>query len=222
MTAAIIELDDWREWHHVKDACRRDPLAHDWSDLGWIAMTDKRDALRIYARLGFHIHLLHGIVDDARTSPPLGICTCSNAGCRKSTGKHPIESGWESCDFDFAKIDCALMRDPRLNLGWRMGPQPNGSTIVCFDVDGPRELLDPLEQQFGKLPETLTAASARGIHLFFRLAPSSAIPGNVKLRGIKEIDIRSVGGQVVVAPSRHYSGAQYKWLKCMEPAELDL
>lgn len=231
MSATVVRLDDWRDperllerpevLEHAERTRQRQP--HGWHDLAWIGQTDRRDGLRIYRRLGLHVHLLHGVVEDARTHPPYGVCTChKGASCGRSTGKHPTDGQWQSARFDFDRIDRALVRDYRFNLGWRMGPQPNGTTIICFDVDGDRTLLDDLESSRGKLPETLTASTGRGLHLFFRLAPTSAIPGNTKLAGIQAIDIRSVGGQVVLAPSRHYSGAQYTWVHCIEPAEIEL
>jgi putative DNA primase/helicase len=207
MSASVVRLDDWRS--------RFAPISStDWAMLEWNALDDKRNALRRYTRLGLHTHLLHGI-DEGR-------CTCGRATCVKSAGKHPVAVNWSRAAFNFEAMDEALTEHWRWNLGWRMGPQPNGSTVICFDVDGSRSLLDPLEAKFGKLPETLTATTGRGFHLFFRLAPGSTVPSNTKLAGIKEIDIRSTGGQVVIAPSTHYSGAKYRWLTCIEPAEIEL
>ncbi|HEY5375120.1 MAG TPA: bifunctional DNA primase/polymerase [Polyangiaceae bacterium] len=188
-----------------------------WSALARVE-ADKRAALSLCAGLGMHVLLLHAV--DAA-----GACACGKLKCANSNsrGKHPIASAWQTAAFDFNKMDSALKAAPqRYNLGWRMGEQLDGSMLVCFDIDGPLSLLDPLESEFGKLPETLMATSGRGFHLFFRLAKTSAIPGNTKLCGVKEIDIRSVGGQVVIAPSRHYSGSFYKWVRCIEPAEIDL
>jgi putative DNA primase/helicase len=209
VSARVVQLADWRTRFVGPQP------STDWAVLAWTALDDKRNALRRYARLGLHVHLLHGI-DEA------GRCTCGRKTCTKSAGKHPVAANWQKAAFDFEQMDEALTERWQLNLGWRMGPQPNGSTVVCFDLDGPRSLLDPLEAKFGKLPDTLTASSGRGFHLFFRLAPGSVVPSNTKLAGIKEIDIRSTGGQVVIAPSRHYSGTQYKWLTCVEPAEIEL
>jgi hypothetical protein len=190
-----------------------------WRDLG--TARTKLDMLRVCSGLGLHVHELAGIVEPASAAHPFGVCTCGSDK-KNSNGKHPIPNRWQTLPFDMERVERALIREPRLNLGWRMGQQPSGDTIICFDVDGPRSLLDPLEAKFGKLPETLTASSGKGLHLFFRLAETSTVPKNTKLCGIKEIDIRSTGGQVVIAPSTHYSGREYQWVNCIEPAELDL
>lgn len=188
----------------------------DWSLLSRIAQTDKRDALRICARLGLHAHLLHGV--DAQ-----GRCTCRRAKCTgNSRGKHPVYSDWETAPFNFERIELGLLEEPDRNLGLRMGPQPAGFSLLCVDVDGPRSLLDPLEAKFGPLPRTLTATSGKGIHLFFKWPSGEEMPANTKLCGIREIDLRSRRGQVVMAPSRHYSGRVYKWLDCIEPAEFPI
>jgi Bifunctional DNA primase/polymerase, N-terminal len=208
MSAPAVRLENWRS--------RFAPVpSNDWAILEWNAIDDKRNALRRYTRLGLHVHLLQGIDEHGR-------CTCGRATCVKSAGKHPLAANWQIAPFNFETMDEALTERRQLNLGWRMGPQLNGSTIICFDVDGPLEILSPLEAKFGKLPATLTATTGRGFHLFFKLAAGSTVPRNTKLAGIKEIDVRSTGGQVVISPSTHYSGAKYRWLTCIEPAEIEL
>ncbi|HTQ03036.1 MAG TPA: bifunctional DNA primase/polymerase [Polyangiaceae bacterium] len=223
--AEVFEFDSFA-FAHLSDAERAVVLArraaaqprtdHSWSKLEWIAQTDKRDALRICARLGLHVHLLHGVDDRGR-------CTCGRKTCTgKSRGKHPINDGWEVAPFDLNRVDFGLIEDPRRNLGVRMGPQPGGYDLICIDIDGPMTLLEPLEARFGKLPPTLTATSGNGFHLFFKWPSGVELPSNTKLAGVKEIDVRSRRGQVVIAPSRHYSGRSYKWVRCIEPAEIEL
>ncbi len=221
--APVIDFDAWRfadlsEQERAvvlaRRAAARPRVDHDWSELGWINQTDKRDALRICSRLGLHVHLLHGVVN--------GVCTCDNPKkpcIGNSRGKHPVFSGWETAPFDFERVERGLLEDPRRNLGLRMGAQPAGFDLICIDVDGPRSLLDPLVQKYGELPATLTATSGKGFHLFFKWPSGIEMPSNTKLDGIREIDIRSRCGQVVIAPSRHYSGRTYRWLQCIEPAE---
>ena len=107
----------------------------------------------------------------------------------------------------------------RFNLGLRCGLQPSGVYLVAIDVDGPRELLEPLEKKNGKLPPTLTARTGSGgLHLIYRVLPNHKISNRVKLA--PGIDVRAEGGQIVVSPSRHHSGTYYQWLNACEPAEL--
>lgn len=179
--------------------------------LMWIAQTDKQDAIRMYAKAGLQPILLYGIAKH-------GGCMCRSGLDCSNAGKHPVHGGWQKEPLDVDRIDRALIGDWRFNIGLRMGDQPGGFRLVAIDVDGPRELLDPLEMKMGKLPPTLTSKSARGLHLIFRVDPSLEIKNAVKLS--KGVDIRSVGGQIVAPPSIHKSGAKYRWLDCRPPEML--
>ncbi|MDX2054071.1 MAG: bifunctional DNA primase/polymerase [Polyangiaceae bacterium] len=181
-----------------------------WDRLQWIAQTDKLDAIRIYAKLGLHPILLHGIAAD-------GSCTCGRPGCG-AAGKHPVAQGWQSAALDVPALLAGLEKDWRLNVGLRMGPQPGGFDVIAIDVDGALELLAPLEAEHGKLPQTLTAKTAKGFHLLFRVSDSANFGNAVRIA--PGIDVRSRGGQIVVGPSRHASGATYRWVNCQEPAVL--
>jgi putative DNA primase/helicase len=185
-----------------------------WHSLEWIALTDKRDAIRIYERLGLSPILVHGTLDD-------GACTCGKRPCgtnNRNAGKHPVEMEWQLAPVDVDHLDAALERNWRFNIGLRMGLQPNGLRLVALDVDGPLSLLANLEAKNGKLPATLTSKSARGYHLIFRVPTAAMVPNAVKLD--TNVDVRSEGGMIVAAPSRHLSGAKYTWLDCQAPEAL--
>lgn len=189
----------------------REPFG--WASLGMINSSRcRRDAASMYSRLGLHPIRLHGMRD--------GVCTCGR--CEpdsNSRGKHPVAKGWQGAALDRAQLDRELTQHWRSNLGLRMGLQPDSTRLVCIDVDGPLSLLEPLEAKAGKLPRTLTATSGKGFHLFYRLSAGADAPKNlVKLS--PGVDVRSEGGQVVAAPSDHYSGRQYNWHTCCEPAVL--
>lgn len=174
---------------------------------------DRRGMARILARLGLHPIAIHGVHDD-------GTCTCGHDDCEgKSRGKHPVLGGWQRAPLDLRTLDRMLATNWRLNLGLRMGRQPNGWFLIAIDVDGPRELLAPLEAENGKLPPTLTARTGSGgLHLIYRVTESKA-PGN-RVRLAPGIDVRSEGGQIVCSPSRHYSGSHYTWIDAREPEVL--
>jgi hypothetical protein len=165
----------------------------------------------LYAALGLHPIALHGIDDRGR-------CTCGRADC-SAAGKHPVDRGWQDGPLRYDVLSDYLYEHPRANVGLRMGAQPGGWTLIAIDVDGPRSLLAPLEAEHGALPPTLTARTGRGgLHLLFRV-PADRAPRN-RVRMAPGVDVRSVGGQVVAAPSRHASGAVYGWTHILEPAEL--
>ena len=204
---------DWRDRHVVAGIKRPNVWGDEgWQVLGWNHMDDVRNALRRYARLGLHPIVLHGLNED-------NSCTCGKADCGRSRGKHPVEGRWQKAAFDLDAADRLFLKNWRYNIGLRMGHQPNGSVLVCIDVDGPMSLLDPLIAKDGPLPPTLTASSGKGTHLIFRLRSGVEPPSN-RVRLADGVDVRSEGGQIVAAPSRHYSGRTYRWTNVQEPAVL--
>jgi putative DNA primase/helicase len=190
----------------------------DWSVLGWVSMTDKRDAIALYVRLGLHPILLNGILDD-------GACTCGRHDCNKSRGKHPVPKNWQAALLDLGALDRALATNRHHNLGIRTGPQPNGRFLVVFDVDGSLALLDEYSPD-EPFPPTLTARTGSGgYHLFYWLPTGIEWGNRTVLLGKRpkeqgNIDIRGAGGQVVAAPSIHLSGKRYHWINAREPAVL--
>lgn len=182
-----------------------------WRALG--NASDKRSAAATLARIGLHPIALHGLEEN-------GSCTCGRPDCDKSRGKHPVAKGWQSGELDPQALDEVLALRWRLNLGLRMGSQPNGWFLIAIDVDGPRELLAPLEAKHGPLPETLTARTGSGgLHLVYRITDPSKVPGN-RQKLAPGIDVRSEGGQIVVAPSVHQSRNRYQWVTLRTPEVL--
>ena len=193
----------------------RRPRPTSWTDLYLHQGPGCRDARNMAAtltKLGLHPHAVHGLDEHNR-------CTCGRSDCR-APGKHPVCAGWQSCALDPAALDQMLARDWRLNLGLRMGVQPRGFRLVAIDCDGPMSLLGELEDRNGRLPVTLTAQTSRGFHLLYKVPHDLNVPNRVRIAD--HVDVRSDGGQIVVSPSRHASGAFYQWINACEPAELPL
>lgn len=186
-------------------------IEHGWHDLEWIGMTDRRDAIRIYARLGLHPIALHGLTAD-------GACTCGREDCPPRTrGKHPVMRAWQTAPFDLDELDAMLISNWRFNIGLRTGLQRDGRFLVVVDVDGPRSLLEPLEAEHGAFPPTLTARTGSGgLHLYYYARREL---GN-RVRVVPHVDLRGAGGQVVAPPSLHASGARYEWITVREPEAL--
>jgi hypothetical protein len=221
-TAAVIDLSDadWRDPDGVLARAQRG-RGHPF---GWHSLLmssapgtrDKRTALRTQTKLGLHTLLLHGLTDaDA--------CTCRRgAECPpKHRGKHPVFKGWQESALDVAAIHQRLERDPRLNLGLRMGRQPGGFNLVTLDVDGDLSLLDPLIAKWGELPPTLTARTGSGgTHFLFRVSDEVLLTIKNRVKLSPGVDVRSTGGQIVAAPSKHYTRNFYEWIDAREPAVL--
>lgn len=155
-------------------------------------------SLDLYRQLGLHPIRLWGV-------SPEGHCECGRKPCgngNRSAGKHPVSNGWQhqpSPDSYFP---------PTANVGLRMGRQPGGFACVALDVDD-QNAFAALQLSLPPLPPTLTTLSGRGFHLLFRVPTDlvGLLRNFVKKGGI---DLRAEGGQVVAAPSRHYSGATYQ------------
>jgi KaiC/GvpD/RAD55 family RecA-like ATPase len=97
---------------------------------------------------------------------------------------------------------------------WRLHPNASialatGHGLVVLDVDGPEGLEELREwvSLHGPLPQTLTARTGRGAHIFFAYQGTdigSHAHGNLHVRGR--------GGFVVLAPSPHPNGRRYEWI----------
>lgn len=103
---------------------------------------------------------------------------------------------------------------------WRRWPEaligmPTGwaSGVWVLDVDfpaGPASLAH-LEAKIGPLPKTLEQITGSGgRHMFFAMVDGIEIKNSTSKLG-PNLDVRGVGGYVIVAPSIHPSGNRYQW-----------
>ena len=140
------------------------------------------------------------------------------------SGKIPFKGshGHLDASCDPATVAAMWRRRPRANIGLATG------ALVVIDADGPAsiERLKQIGARLGGLPQTLTAQTARGLHLYYLAPPGTEIrtrnePREVK--GADGIDIKGAGGYVALPPSiNHKTGFVYKWLLEVPPAELPL
>jgi hypothetical protein len=135
-----------------------------------------------------------------------------NDAC-KAPGKQPICAGWQKI-----APDSPDAYGPDDLVGWKMGRQPNGRLLIAIDVDSPdsdAELskISPLKTW----PNTLAAETPKaGLHAVYEWPASVPLPSNrVRLPGT-QIDLRSEGGQIVVAPSWHATGSR-SWIAANVP-----
>jgi hypothetical protein len=217
--ADVVSLEEWRMEHLSPQErgnllCRRSArlpkAACRWESLLGANLSDPRDGAAILGRLGGHPIAVYGA--------PRGICMCSRGAACESAGKHPVGKGWQRAPFDPGQLDALLLERPGMSIGWKMGSQPNGWNLVTVDLDGDRSLLAPVEAQHGPLPRTLTAKSARGFHFIYRVPSDRKVGNRVALA--PGVDVRGEGGQIVISPSKHASGAVYRWIDAREPAVL--
>lgn len=134
------------------------------------------------------------------------------------TGKRPLTvNGFHDATVDPDVINAWYRQWPDAGVGIATDP----SDFVVLDVDTSkgkpgRESLRQLEEECPGL-ETMTAITGSGgLHAFFRRNKDCPAARRINFRpGLDLI----VDGYVVVAPSMHYSGGQYKWSD-MRPAAL--
>lgn len=133
--------------------------------------------------------------------------------------KEPCLRGWPNV----ASSDEAYIRQRFThhngNIGIVCGKKSNLLVIDVDMPDGPASL-EQLESQLGKLPDTLSQTTGGGGKQFFFLYPDGVEIGNSVKRLGACIDIRANSGQVVVPPSIHPNGKQYKWDNDLSPAAL--
>jgi hypothetical protein len=90
------------------------------------------------------------------------------------------------------------------------------SGIVVVDIDGPEgeEAIAGFD-----LPETPTAVTGRGRHLYFA-HPGDDVPNRSGV--LPKVDVRGDGGYVVSPPSVHASGHIYAWAQGLSPDDVGL
>lgn len=136
-----------------------------------------------------------------------GACSCSKPDC-SSPGKHPhTPHGIKDATTEVKAIQEWWTNWPDANIGIAAG---KASRLVVLDIDprnGGEKTLEALEEQHGKLPQTVEQQTGGGgRHLLFR-HPG----GHIKSRNIAPgLDVKADGGYIVVAPSGHVSG-DYVW-----------
>ncbi len=170
-------------------------------------------ALAYAQRLNWPVFPVHGISN--------GHCTCGSVTCDRP-GKHPVGKlvphGLKDASRDPVVITDWWKDAPWANIGVVTGAE---SGLVVLDVDtikGGDDSLFSLEQDCGKLPETVMALTGSGgyHYLFEHPGGKTRIKNSVDNLGVG-LDIRGDGGYIVVAPSVHISGRQYAWEESCKP-----
>jgi Bifunctional DNA primase/polymerase, N-terminal len=128
-------------------------------------------------------------------------------------GKTPATpNGFYAATTNPATIDRWWRANPDYNVAIRCGA---GSGLWVVDLDGSgADVLRCLSAANSPLPATLIAQTASGWHLY--LAADRDLPSTAGKIG-PGIDTRGRGGYVIGPPSRHPSGAVYRWVTDLEP-----
>ncbi len=166
-------------------------------------MSNLEAALALAAK-GFRLIPLH--------NPKNGKCSCGKSACDRP-GKHPRLTRWQhKASSNRSQLEKWFADWPDANLGIVTGKP---SRVLVLDVDDKHAnsgstTLSELERTHTPLPQTLTATTGTGQHLYFAY-PRHAIKCSVAKLGIG-LDVRGENGFVVCPPSLHANGKQYAWV----------
>ena len=166
------------------------------------------DIALAYADMGWSVIPLHTPVG----APGQKQCSCREADCGNSAGKHPRIKDWPNqAVTDAQTIQEWWRRWPNANIGIATGEK---SGITVIDVDGMEgeATLNRLQQEHQPLSPTLIQKSGSGgYHLVFKFPKDKGYLIKNEVKFAPGLDVRTTGGQFVVEPSLHYSGNCYQW-----------
>lgn len=159
-----------------------------------------------YARRGWHIFPVYEPMekDGALT------CSCGHPHCG-SSGKHPRRTnpaGQLTPSADQASIARWWLTWRQANIGVLTGAR---SGMIAIDADNLAALAQ-LRRQYD-VPRTLTARSGGGgLHVYFATRGEHALRSTSRLLGLRGLEVKGEGAQLIVPPSRHWTGGIYRWL----------
>ena len=147
-------------------------------------MSEMEQWCQWYASQGLTYFPIYGITN--------GLCRCREGeACGANTGKHPIFK-WKG----------QPSRMPRVTDNVAISTDP----LVVIDLDG-----DVSADVLAEYPPTFTTSTGHGYHLWYRAHPSKHVKTMVGWR--PKVDIRAMGGLLIVPPSRHRHGGTYRHVK---------
>ena len=133
----------------------------------------------------------------------------------KPRAKEPLLAGaYKVASKQLEQIEAWWTRWPEANIGLATG-RTSGVWVLDLDGEiGARSFLQ-LEAEHGKTPDTLTASTGKGWHLYWRM-PDCDVGRRIGVR--PGIDVCGGLGYVLAPPSVHPSGAVYGWISAAEDA----
>jgi hypothetical protein len=167
-------------------------------------------ALQLAAKRQFKIFPLH----NPRGSSSEWGCSCGNPKCDR-VGKHPrIKNHLNRATSDPTQLINWWAKWQDANIGVVTGKQAG---IFVLDEDGAigAESLLKLEEMHGPLPETLTARTGDGRHLYFQYPDARIKTTNGKLA--PGLDVKGENGSCNAPPSVHANGKTYQWVNAETP-----
>jgi len=160
-----------------------------------------------YAEMGWHIFPLHTVKE--------GRCSCGVVDCDHA-GKHPrTKHGLSDATADKRIVERWWEQWPDANIGFHPGP----SGIVVLDLDSYKANYAGVKLTFAEKQTVTGITGGGGEHLFFS---AGGVQYRSRNRAVDGVDIKAMGGYVILAPSLHRSGQRYVWEVGYAPWEFGL
>lgn len=158
-----------------------------------------------YAHQGLPVVVLHNPLSKRG-------CSCKMGSKCTSIGKHPrTKNGLKDATTNLTQIEWWWTRWPDANIGIVTG---RVSGWLVLDIDphhGGEDSIGKVLKNLDDLPFTLISETGSGgMHIIFKYPRDRDIRGKVGI--LPGLDIRAEGNYIVVPPSRHASGRNYRWL----------
>lgn len=184
--------------------------------------TKLQHALNYSEKLGWAVLPCHYMVN-------VDECSCgeqrkADGTFNCSAGKHPVTThGLNDATKDKKQIKKWWSDNPDYNIGVRTGEESN---LFVVDVDLKNDGLENIKkvcQKHGSLGLSVRAKTGSGgKHILYSYPKDGMKRGNSSGSFPEGIDIRGEGGYIVVSPSNHESGKQYKWENDYNPWDVEL
>ncbi|MDA8379939.1 MAG: bifunctional DNA primase/polymerase [Actinomycetota bacterium] len=193
------------------------------------------EAAAAYTAFGLKVFPLHGIVADSRTGELR--CSCAKGSSCASPGKHPLARlaphGSHDATPDTIVVAEWWQSAPYANVAIATGtPAGEGrsSRLGVVDVDAGHNGFASLRALVVATPGAKDAWAAMraapkvatgggGAH-FYVVSDERANFAGAAGTDREGVDFRGTGGYVVAPPSRHISGARYRWVTPLESATM--
>jgi putative DNA primase/helicase len=153
-----------------------------------------------YAQRGWRVLPLH--------TPLNGGCSCGKPEC-SAIGKHPrIRKGLSGATTDKSQLRVWWRKWPDANIGILTGSESKALVVDTDNSGGEHgsENLSALTANVGGMPETLTAITGSGEHLYFQHPGISVKNSTGKLA--EGVDIKADGGYAHLAPAHQLEAVQ--------------
>jgi hypothetical protein len=174
---------------------------------------DRLDKLRDCVNRGLCLIPEYGVIFD---HPDAGVvrCACGKSDC---TGKHPSIK-WKGviAPPTFSQVEDWYYKTPPMPVmsNWAVLLGACDPPLAVLDIDtrnGGLESFAALEAKHGPLPQTWQDASSRGGGHYYFVAPPG-LPEKAKVELGPGLDFLIGRHLVVIDPSIHWTGANYRWI----------